>query len=237
MGKRVLIAAPINEQEKIFKEYLNSLNSLNIPSDYIVDKFFILSKNSNLSSFLKPNEYIYEDNNFPVNEKHNWNKEKLLNIAELRTLILEKARKEKYDYLFTVDSDIILHPNTLNHLLQLNLPIVTELVWTKIFSNITALDGKYEGEQFFRDKDYTIPGLYEINWGGMITLINSSIFNIDTINYYPIKEVMEEYNENWSFFCKIYCHFPNLKLYMDTTYPGTHLYNEFYYNKWKKENE
>ena len=235
MGKRILIAAPINEQEKIFKEYLNSLNSLKIPSNYTIDKFFILPKMSNLSSFLNPNEYIYENNNFTIENKYNWNKEKLYNIAILRTLILEKARKEKYDYLFTVDSDVILHPNTLKYLLNLNLPIVTELVWTKILSNITALDGKYEGGQLFKDKNYTIPGLYEINWGGIITLIHSSIFNINTINYYPIKEVIGEYNDNWSLFCKIYCHFPELKVYMDTTYPGRHLNSNETYERWIKE--
>ena len=48
MGKRILIAVPVNEQEKIFKEYLISLNHLKIPENYTIDKFFILSKNSSL---------------------------------------------------------------------------------------------------------------------------------------------------------------------------------------------
>ena len=240
MGKRILIAVPVNEQEKIFKEYLLSLNSLKIPQDYTIDRFFILSKGSSLSSMLKPNEYSYETENFLIDKEqgfHNWSQERLKNIAMLRSLILEKARKEKYDYLFTVDSDILLHPNTLIHLLNYNLPIVTEAVWTKNPDGITVLDGQYEGWKHFQNRDYTKPGLYEINWGGMVTLIHSSIFNIETINYYPIKEVIEEYSEDWSFFCKIYCHFPDFKLYMDTTYPGRHLYNESCYKRWIKDKE
>ena len=217
MGKRILIATPINEQDQVFKEYLNSLKNLIIPSDYTIDKFFILPKNSSLSSFLKPHEYSYESNNYSLKTNI---KEKSYNIATFKSLILEKARKEKYDYLFIVNGNIILHPNTLIHLINLNLPIVTEAIWFKKNNKLEILDGKYEGEQFFRDKDYTIPGQYEINWGGKITLIESSIFNVKTINYYPIKEVMNEYNENWALFCKIYCHFPDLKVYMDTVYPG-----------------
>ena len=241
MGKRILIAAPVNEQEKIFKEYLTSINSLKIPEDYIIDKFFILSKRSPLSSMLEENEYCYENNSFEINKEHdfhNWTQERLLNIAKLRTLILQKARKEKYDYLFTVDSDILLHPNTLEHLLSLNLPIVTEAVWTKHSNGLTLLDGEYEGwMHYLKSPNYTEPGLYEINWGGMVTLIDSSIFNIETINYYPIKQVIGEYSEDWSFFCKIYCHFPDFKLYMDTKYPGRHLYNEYCYQRWIKDKE
>lgn len=238
MGKRILIAVPVNEQEKIFKEYLISLNSLKIPKDYEINKFFILSKNSTLSTMLKSEEYCYEDKNFLIDKEkgfHNWSKEKLINIAILRTKILEKARNEKYDYLFTVDSDILLHPNTLIHLLNLKLPIVTEAVWTKNPDGITILDGQYEGWRHFKNRDYHKPGLYEINWGGMVTLIHSSIFNIETIDYYPIKEVFGEYSEDWSFYCKIYCHFPDFKTYVDTKYPGRHLYNESCYQRWIKD--
>lgn len=219
MGKRILIATPINESEEVFLEYLNSLNNLKIFSDYTIDKFFILPKMSSLSSFLNPQEYSYENTNIFI-QKEDLQKQKTLKIAKLKSLILEKARKENYDYLFMVNGNILLNPNILNHLLSLNLPIVTEAIWFKKFNNIEILDGKYEGEQFFRDKNYLIPNQYEINWGGKIMLINSSIFNINTINFYPIKEVINEYNENWFFFCKIYCYFPNLKVYMDTYYPG-----------------
>lgn len=240
MGKRILIAAPVNEQEKIFKEYLFSLNSLKIPKEYTVNKFFILSKNSSLSSLLQKNEYIYENNNFSIDKEkgyHNWTIEKFLNIAYLRSCLLEKAREENYDYLFTVDSDILIHPKTLEHLLKLNLPVVTEGVWTKNPQNISLMDGQFENWQHFKNKNYNTSNIYEINWGGMITLIHSSIFNIKTINYMPLKEVAGEFSEDWSFFCKIYCHFPDFKLYMDTTYLGRHLYNESCYNRWIKEKE
>lgn len=243
MGKRILIAAPVNEQEKIFKEYLISINSLKLTPEYTVNKFFILNKDSNLSSMLQPNEYCYEDNNFSINKEngyHNWNKERYTNIAILRSFILEKARLGKYDYLFTVDSDVLLHPNTLLHLLKLNLPVVTEAVWTKTPNGITTVDGEYEGWRHFTNrtyKDYFTPGLYEINWGGMVTLIHSSIFNIETIDYKQINQVFGEDSEDWSFFCKIYSHFPEFKLYMDSKYPGRHLYNESCYKRWIKEKE
>jgi len=240
MGTKILIAAPVNEQEKVFKEYLMSLNALKIPEDCTINRFFILSKDSPLSSMLNQDEYCYENQNFVIDKEqgfHNWSQERLINIALLRSLILQKAREEKYDYLFTVDSDILLHPNTLQYLLELNLPIVTEAVWTKGPKGINVMDGKYEGWRHYENRDYTLPNIYEINWGGMITLIHSSIFNIKSINYLPIKQVVGEYSEDWSFFCKIYAHFPSFKLYMDTKYPGRHLYNEKCYNRWIKEKE
>ena len=42
MGKRILIAAPVHQDEKIFVEYLNSLNHLIIPKDYEINRFGIV---------------------------------------------------------------------------------------------------------------------------------------------------------------------------------------------------
>ena len=84
MGKRILIAAPVNCSEIMFQEYLNSLNHLILPQDYIVDKFFILNKNSILKKHLKEKEYIEIDNNNLILEKEKIN----LKNGKLKIIIL-----------------------------------------------------------------------------------------------------------------------------------------------------
>lgn len=237
MGKRILITAYANVEEKIFKEFLFSINKLKISEDYTIDKFFILPKTFN-PFYLNSEEYSFENKNFIKEENYkfyHWNAEKIIKPATYKTQLLEKARKEEYDYLFMLDAGILLHPNTLQHLLNLNLPIVTEAVYTKQFEKITLIDGEYEGCQYYKNRQYEPSKLYEINYGSLITLIDSSIFNMEGINYLPLEEVIEEPNEDWYFFCKIYCYFPDLKVYMDTTYLGRHLYDDFCYERWIKD--
>lgn len=240
MDKKILIAAPINEEENIFKEYLESLNHLEIPEGYTAKGYCILAKDSPLYKYLDDGEYEFENNNFPVEKSkgRQWTNQMLSNVGYLKNKIKEKATREGYDYLFMVDGDILLHPKTLSHLISLNKPVVTELVYTKRGTKIGCMDGEYEGNTFYSDKklrDYQDGGLHEVNWSGQIMLIHSSVFTIPTIDFSPIGQMIGEYNSDWSFFCKVYAHDPNFQLYMDTKYPARHLYSEKDYKRWMEE--
>ena len=72
MGKRILITAPVHQSEKIFKEYLNSLDHLIIPENYIVNRFFYLHNNPELKELLSPDEYL-EVKDDTVFEEHQLN--------------------------------------------------------------------------------------------------------------------------------------------------------------------
>ena len=60
--KKILITAPVHQDEETFKEYLWSLNRLEIPDNYEIHKYFYLHNSKNLKKFLNLNEYeIFKD--------------------------------------------------------------------------------------------------------------------------------------------------------------------------------
>jgi len=242
MGKRILIAAPANCSEIMFQEYLNSLNHLILPENYIVDKFFVLNKNSILKKYLKEKEYIEIDNNNLVLEKEKnkpkkWKTENYNFIAKLRNYILEKAREDKYDYLFSVDSDILLHPNTLKHLIECNKDFISTAIWTKLGdSNLSINCAQYEGWGEYNNKDiFKEKNIYEIGWTCIAVLMTSKIFSNSNIKYDQILGVDNTGSEDYSFCLRCYCNIPDLKCYISTYYPGRHLYHEKDLERWLKE--
>lgn len=243
MEKRILIAAPVRQRPEIFKEYLNSLDHLNIPKDYIINKFFYLHNCPELADFLQTGEYefITDDSKLlkEENQQKKWTQKNFKALYQMRTALLRKAAQEKYDYLFTVDSDILLHPNTLINLLKDNKSIVGNMLWTKMESNkIGAICGENEEWGAYSNlNQFKIPGLYSVGWTCACLLISSKIFNNSNISYYPIFGVDNTGCEDYAFCLRIKCNFPEDLIWIDTKLPARHLYHEKDYERWIKEKE
>lgn len=243
MEKRILIAAPVYQKEEIFKEYLNSIEHLKIPEGYKVNKFFYLHNSPNLAKFLKENEYELINDDATIikekNEQKKWTEKNFNALYKMRTALLQKAAKENYDYLFTIDSDILLHPNTLQNLLKDNKEIVGNMIWTKMENEkIEAICGKNEEWGAYDDlSQFMTPGLYPIGWTRACLLISSKIFNNPNISYFPISGVDNTGCEDYAFCLRVKCNFPNIQIWIDTKYPARHLYYEKDYNRWMKEKE
>lgn len=52
-------------------------------------------------------------------------------VAKFKDWLISLARSEGYDYLFLVDSDLVLHPLTLQQLLHCRKDIIAEIFWTR----------------------------------------------------------------------------------------------------------
>lgn len=122
---KVLIGCPVRQDEKIFKYYLESLK--NLEGDF--DIFFYLHNSKHLSSFLEPGQYEYCEGT-SLYSPHVWREDNLSEVAHMKNMLLQKTLEEGYDYFFLVDSDTILHPKTLVHLLSRKKDIVAEVLWT-----------------------------------------------------------------------------------------------------------
>ena len=95
--KKILITAPVQQDIKIFKEYLWSLNRLEIPEGYEIHKYFYLHNSENLKKFLKPNEYEIVKDTVQVeqsNKTHIWKQENFKAVSQMRSAALIKAKKE-----------------------------------------------------------------------------------------------------------------------------------------------
>ena len=246
MGKRILITAPVRQTEEIFKEYLWSLNRLIIPDNYNIDKYFYLHNSDYLKKFLQPNEYelindnsIYEYNN----RTHIWKTENFKAVAIMRTMALEKARKEKYDYIFSVDSDVILKKTTLIELLNTNKKFISKIFWNAYDELMPDLlvpncyDGRLINQQMILDYEKLKEnGIFKTGVIGACTLISNEIFNNEYINYYPIKNLSSSEWEYYDFCIRLQVIFKNkIKAYIDTNNPVKTLYRMKNYNNWIKK--
>lgn len=148
--KKVLIAAPIREKEEILKYYLDALienvvhcmdicecgfyfidDNLDKESTQILEEY----KDKYGDSFI---EFIVEKSmieyNVSEDKEECWNWYKILKMSKLRDRIIQFSIENEYDYLFTVDSDLILSGDALMNLLEMKKDIVTPVHWTNIKS-------------------------------------------------------------------------------------------------------
>lgn len=251
---KVLIGSPIKQKTNILEEFLTSLKELE--KDDLEIKYIFIDDNDekessdSLLSFRRSEENvdIYKLNNVESNYicdnfTHRWSKDIVNKIIDFKNFIIEIAKKEDFDYLFFIDSDLILHPKTLKRLLSLNKEIVSTVFWTKwypssmeepqvwIKDNYTLYDSDY-GEEISKDEEVKRkfsfiemlkkPGTYKVGGLGACTLIDKSSLNkgVNFSRLYNISFVGEDRH-----FC-IRAAALGIQLYVDTYYPAYHIYRE-----------
>ena len=245
--KKILITAPVHQDIKIFKEYLWSLDRLIIPEGYEIHKYFYLHNAGNLKKFLQSNEYEVFKDNTKIEESdrtHIWKQENFSAVSQMRTKALQKARDENYDYIFSVDSDVILQKTNLVELINDNKDIVAKMYWTVFDSNIPYLlmPNCYDyinekGQRIFKKgiNNLKFLGLHEIGVTGACTLIGKRIINEPLIDYLPIKIFSYSKWEDYAFCIKAHTILPDVSIYVDNIHSPRHLYRKEDYLKWINE--
>lgn len=254
-NNRVLIGSPVYQKPEILEEFLKSLKELN-KGDLIVDYFFIDDNENSESTLLLEkfkedhegvlilksecsDRYVCDENT------HSWKENLVWKVANFKDIIIKYAKDNYYDYLFFIDSDLVLHKDTLSHLILTGKDIISEVFWTKwtrnaYFAPQVWLSDTYT--QFERKRDESLdyleisrrkkhfidklrePGVYEVGGLGACTLISSHALHKGV----SFKEI-----DNLSFwgedrhFC-IRAKSLGLKLYVDTHYPAYHIYRDEY---------
>ena len=243
--KKILITAPVRQDIKIFKEYLWSINRLNIPEGYEIHKFFYLHNSNHLKKLLQSNEYesITDDSILEYSDRtHIWKPDNFKAVSVMRSLALKKAREEDYNYIFSVDSDIILRKNSLKDLIENNKDVVGKIWWTAFDKNnpTNILPNCYNGRDtqgrlILNLTELKQEGLFEIGSICGCTLISNKIFNNEYINYYPIKNLSSSIWEDYAFSTRVHSIMPEVKFYINTFQPVKHLYRIEDYELWKTE--
>jgi hypothetical protein len=225
---KILIGAPVKQDETIFQYYLKSL--ANLECEHQVDWFFILHNSPELKKYLKPEQYDLYINNteYEVNTTHYWRKENLKDVTMMKNTLLQKTLEEGYDYFFLVDSDIILHPKTLQHLIMQNQPIISEIFWTawnpgeELMPN--AWDYDFYGFKQQNDwRKFEQKAVWQVGYSGACILIHRDVIEAG-VNYSPIHNVSFSTWEDRAFCIRAAVH--GFQVTMDTHYPATHLYRK-----------
>lgn len=255
MSTRILIGSPVKQKEGILIEFLTSLCEIN-KADCIVDYFFVddcdESVCSNMLSRFKPDnsrvvvtkaESIAKDkSNYDL---HNWNYTIIDRIAELKNRIIDFACHEDYDYLFLIDSDIVLHVETLQRLLSLKKDIVSNVFWTKISKwdyyepQVWLMDQRWffdpsdprTNNKIFRTAKHMEfiemlkkKGTYKVGGLGACTLISKKALAAG-VNFNKLYNI-SFWGEDRAFCIRAVA--AGFELYVDTYYPSYHIYRDCY---------
>ena len=202
--KTITIASLIKNREWCLKDFLNGLmlqsryydpkliSFLFIVNDSVDKSLEILKEWKNLVK----NDY---DNieikiiNFSNTDsiEHKWDDAKLRNMAYMRDICLQKLKNT--DYLFMIDSDVILtKPDTLMHLVALQREVVYEVFWAgwengeKKWPQVWCRGGYELSPEFI--KMLKKPGVYEVGMGGACSLFYKSVLE-KGLNYKRVKNL------------------------------------------------
>jgi hypothetical protein len=74
-----------------------------------------------------------------ASDTHHWNEPTFYWLAEQKQKLLDLAEKEDYDAVFLVDTDLLLEPDTLQSLINSEVPIVSAVFWTQWQQNTPPL--------------------------------------------------------------------------------------------------
>lgn len=248
---KVLIGSTVRQKPSILKEFLRALTELD-RSMCQTDCLFVDNNDDPESSRLLADFKLAGANvvlgiDRPTEayqcteDTHYWNNSLIWKIAAYKDFILKYALENNYTHVFMIDSDIVLHPQTLRQLLAADKDIVSEIFWTKWVPQSIELpqvwiSGQYSfhlsgnnvsDEEKNRQtaqllEQLKVPGLYEVGGLGACTLISVKAISAG-VCYKQIPNV--DYWGEDRHFC-IRAEVLGLGLFVDTHYPAFHIYRE-----------
>ena len=252
--KSILIGSPIHQNKEILKEFLTSLTELE-HTDFNINYCFIDDNSDEESSkVLEDFKTLYKDKvkifKSKTNDKyicddytHQWSQYLVKKVTLFKNKIIDVAIQGKYDYLFFIDSDIVLHPKTLKRLVEVNKEVVSNIFWTqwrpdgplmpqvwlqdsyamhnfKSNENPTAVEIAIETREFINK--LKLPGTYEVGGLGACTLIKYTAL-AKGVNFNEVHNV-SFWGED-RHFC-IRAAVLGIGLWVDTYYPAYHIYRQ-----------
>lgn len=251
--KRVLIGSPIRQKPEILREFLTSLSQLN--KDMLDVAWFFVDDNDNSASSklleqfreVTPKVTVHRHQSsapyISNDTTHNWNDKLISKVAELKNLIIRAALQNEADYLFLVDSDLVLHPNTLEHLISRGKDIISQVFWTSWQPDSPAVPQVWLYDQYTQchvDRGRNMaqeelvagtqkfiemlkqPGTYEVGGLGACTVISKKAL-LAGVNFSEVKNI-SFWGED-RHFC-IRAAVLGFALYADTHYLAYHIYRE-----------
>lgn len=248
---KILIGSPIYQKPIILELFLHCLSRLQL-ADYEVHYHFIddnrdAQSRHILHTFQQNNRNVLiesarEEAEDPYHG-HNWSQKKIWKVAGFKNRIIEHARCEVFDYLFLVDSDLLLYPQTISCLIDARKEIVSEVFWTKwvetsvqqpqVWLTDDYIQYKKEvGEKVSKEEERVRtfaffdmlkkPGVYEVGGLGACTLIARSALE-KGVSFKQIKN-LSFWGEDRHFCVRASA--LGIDLFVDTHYPAFHIFRD-----------
>ncbi|MBN8211149.1 glycosyltransferase [Bacillus sp. NTK071] len=252
-NKRVLIGCPVHQKPHILELFLTSLSRLSTQNIEI--SFLFIDDNVDVESINLLSEFNHQTGNVRIVSSHTkdnyhrndithqWSEQLVWKVADFKNQIIETARKDKYDYLFLIDSDLLIHPETIQNLIKANKNIISEVFWTKWQPESSPQPQVWmtdEYNQWHQKRGENLsdeevqrrysefikmmkePGIYQVGGLGACTLISAAAL-VSGVNFNPIYN-LTFWGED-RHFC-IRAASLGFSLYVDTHTPAFHIYRE-----------
>ena len=223
---KVLISAPLRQDTDIFLEYQESLDNLVIPDGVEVERFFVVNDCPEVIPLIKGDYTIANSHDAykKTEETHVWSPYNIAKMSVLRNMCAQKA--VGCDYMFSVDTDLILHPLTLKTLLEAQKDIVSEIFFTQNWCNAWDFD-QYSDIR----PEWRTGGLYRCGMTGACTLIKTEVFRRG-VDYTPIPNIRYLRGEDRHFSVRSAC--AGFEMWVDTHYPALHLYTRAEFDDYRR---
>ena len=191
----VLIVVPARQKESKFQLHVESLNRLKIPEYVELQRLFILHNSDNLEKYLNSNDIIQKihtnDEYCTDGNTHEWKDDNLKFITKLKNNVINNCIG--FDYIFWVDSDLVLHENTLIDLLESGRDIISKIFWTDWNNNNIMGANAWDCDHYSYFSNDTITkyrngGVHECGGTGACILINMEVYQ-SGVNYTKISNI------------------------------------------------
>ena len=221
---KVLIAAPLRQDPKIFEEYQKGLDALIMPDGVIADRYFVVNDCDEVIPYIRGAEYDVVNNNAMAYQNHLWTGELIGNMAAYRNMTIRKALEGGYDYLLSVDTDLVLEEHTLMQLMEDDKDCVAVMFWTNGWSNCWMYDQVSENNL----PEWQQPGLYRVGGTGALFLIKRKVLEAG-VDYTPIPNLRKAvFGEDRHFCIRAVCN--GFELWADNRCQPAHLYRNKQYD-------
>ena len=240
---RILIGSIINRRPEILKEFFLALDEMRRPTCsieyYFVDDTKAPASGDLLQRFAADHDTCHlvhtDPKESPAFLGSKWRP------AKYKNQIVGYAKENAYDYLFLVDSDIVVHPKTLEQLMGSKKEIIASVFWTSskgesapqvwLFDENTQFDikiseGISDDEKGRRRTEFfqklQAPGTYEVGGVRSCTLISKNVLQ-SGVSFQRINNVT--FLSDDSHFC-LRAAALGFSMYVDTHYPSYHIVRE-----------
>jgi len=195
---KILCGAPISEDASVFKAHVESL----LAQGYVMDYKGIDNSPEKLESPKGFNsiEWRREPTMGEYKQRRSrWDKRRIRKVGEWREELRLSAISGDYDYLFMVDSDLILGEDTLGLLLKEQKDFISGVVWTKFrpnknwkWVNVFDINGTTWAniDSGFRNRLRGDGGVHQAQMTGACSLISRNI--LGRVSYAVIPGVVGE---------------------------------------------
>lgn len=160
--------------------------------------------------------------------KREWNEENVWRVATLKNMLVTGTlmRNPAITHYFLIDSDVLVHPQVLNHLVGQDKDIITQVFWTDWQDNGDQWPNVWSRDHYTFDPGVSemlqYQGVYPIGMLGACTLIKRAVWEAG-VGFHKVPN-LSLWGEDRHFCVRAAC--AGFGLYCSTVLPALHLYRD-----------